>query len=139
MKTVSSVLKRKGPTFNVVFPETPVLHAVQLMSCENCTFVVVKTDDFYLGLITETDYTRKIVMKNLDANKVRARDIMNTNLPIVHTYESLERCMRLMNQFLVRQLPVFDEEMQFKGVISMDDIIREAVFSHDIFDEASVA
>lgn len=137
MKTVSSILSRKGPVFNVVSPDTPVLHTIQLMSCENCDFVVVKTDNFYLGILTEADYTRKVVMKNLNADKLKAKDIMNTNLPIVHLGESIEKCMKLMDQFHFHQLPVFDD-MTFIGVITMDDIIREAVFNHDIFDDVSL-
>ena len=133
MKTASQLLSRKGTDFNVITPDTPVMKAIHHMGCVNSDFVVVKAGDLYLGIVTEADYTRKVVMRNQHERTLYARDIMNSNLPIVSMQDSVEKCMQLMQQFHVHYLPVF-EEMNFVGIITMDDIIREALLDHDIFD-----
>ncbi|HEY8387597.1 MAG TPA: CBS domain-containing protein [Parasegetibacter sp.] len=133
MKTVNDILLRKGPPFNVIEPDASVVDALSLMSCENLDHVIVMIGDHYLGILCEHDYTRKLLVPGIDLQHVKVREIMNSYLPILSMDESLERCMKLMDQFHTRHLPVFDE-MVFRGVITMDDIIKEAVFNRDIFD-----
>ena len=83
---------------------------------------------YYRGVLSEHDITVKLMYFSKPLNKIYVQDIMNTGLPVANNEDTLERCMLLMKQFSVRYLPVFDG-LIFKGIISSDDIIEEAVFN----------
>ena len=126
MSKIQDILTKKGPHFNIVTPDTKVLDALTLMKAENLSYVVVMQDDQYLGLMSERDYTHKIKLEGRTSETATVKDIMTTNYPVIGYADDLERCMILMNVYKTRYLPVFDE-MQFKGILTMNDLMREAI------------
>ena len=134
MEKVTSILTRKHPHFNTISPLCAVSDALHRMSCENVDHLIVLEGDDYKGVLSEHDITVNLMYFSKPLTKILVQDIMNTGLPVANNEDTLERCMLLMKQFSVRYLPVFDG-LIFKGIISSDDIIEEAVFNRtDIFD-----
>jgi predicted transcriptional regulator len=124
MCKIKEMLRRKGPHFNVVSPNTKVLDALTLMQSENYSYVVVMDEEHYLGIMSERDYIHKIKVLGSKQETATVKEILNGNLPVVNFEEDLNRCMVLMNVYKTRYLPVFDE-FEFKGVLTMNDLMTE--------------
>ncbi|MFM2439364.1 MAG: hypothetical protein RLZ16_361 [Bacteroidota bacterium] len=124
MCKIKEMLRRKGPHFNVVSPNTKVLDALTLMQSENYSYVVVMDEEHYLGIMSERDYIHKIKVLGSKQETATVKEILNGNLPVVNFEEDLNRCMVLMNVYKTRYLPVFDK-FEFKGVLTMNDLMTE--------------
>ena len=83
-------------------------------------------DETYLGIMTERDYARKVILKGKHSTETSVSEIMSTDLPHVNPRDSMEHCMQLMADSNVRYLPVFDNGM-LKGIISILDVIQATV------------
>ncbi|MEY3208766.1 MAG: hypothetical protein RL064_797 [Bacteroidota bacterium] len=124
MCKIKEILRKKGPHFNTVSPNTKILDALTLMQSENYSYVVVMDDEHYLGIMSERDYIHKIKVLGSKQESATVKEILNSNLPVVNFEEDLNRCMVLMNVYKTRYLPVF-EEFEFKGVLTMNDLMTE--------------
>lgn len=135
MKKITSILAKKQPHFHTILPTASAGNALHQMCCENVDYLVVMDEDKrYIGLITEHDIASGAVMLNNELEKVKVADIVNNRLPAATTDDTVERCMQMMQQHHVRYLPVF-ENFLFKGIISSEDILEEAVSTRmEIFD-----
>ena len=135
MRTVKDILDKKTPVFNQIDPDTKVLQGLQQMSAVNLSYLVVIKEDKYLGIFSERDYSRNVILKGLHSDTTSIKDVMSTSLPFVTPQETVENCMQLLNSHKTRYLVVFDDE-QFVGVITINDILREALASKElVFDE----
>jgi CBS domain-containing protein len=130
MSKIKEILQKKGPNFNVVTPNTKVVEALNIMKSENLSYVVVMDDGKYLGIMSERDYTHKIKLQGKHSELTIVKEIMSTDYPVIGFEEQLQRCMVLMNVYKTRYLPIFDE-MEFKGVITMNDLMREVIEKDD--------
>lgn len=128
MNKVSAVLARKGTSAINVSPETTVLDALKIMSEKNIGSVVVMEDDRYLGIVTERDYSRKVILKGKNSTNTKVSEIMSDDLPSVSPEHSIEHCMELMTRRNIRYLPVFEKE-QLTGIISMSDVVKETILA----------
>lgn len=126
MSKIRDIIVKKGPHFNIVPADTLVLDALTIMKSENLSYVVVMTDNQYLGIMSERDYTHKIKLQGRKSDTTTVKEIMTNDLPVIGYADDLERCMVLMNVYKTRYLPVFDN-MQFKGVLTMNDLMREVI------------
>jgi len=134
MEKVTKILARKQPYFNTVSSSSMISDALYRMSCENSDYLIVIDEESFLGVLTEHDITSKAMFAGQPLNKTCVKEMMNTRLPVATTNDTLEGCMKLMLQFNVRYLPVF-ENSHFCGIISSDDILQEAVYNRaEIFD-----
>ena len=124
MCKIKEMLRRKGPHFNIVSPNTKVLDALTLMQSENYSYVVVMDEENYLGIMSERDYIHKIKVLGNKQDTATVKEILNGNLPVVNFEDDVNRCMVLMNVYKTRYLPVFDE-FEFKGVLTMNDLMTE--------------
>ena len=131
MSKIKEILQKKGPNFNVVTPNTKVVEALSIMKSENLSYVVVMDDGKYLGIMSERDYTHKIKLQGKQSELTVVKEIMSTDYPVIGFEEQLQRCMVLMNVYKTRYLPIFDE-MEFKGVITMNDLMREVIEKDDL-------
>jgi predicted transcriptional regulator len=100
------------------------------MKSENLSYVVVMQDTKYLGIMSERDYTHKIKLQGKKSESTTVKDIMSSDYPVIGFEEDLQRCMVLMNVYKTRYLPIFDE-MEFQGVITMNDLMREVIEKED--------
>lgn len=126
MQKVKDILQKKGSHVEAVPPETPVIEALKTMAANNYGSVVVMNGDKFLGVMTERDYSRKVVLLGKNSTDTPVGDIMSTNLPSVSPNDSVEHCMQLMNELKIRYIPVYQDEA-LAGIISMTDVVSATI------------
>jgi CBS domain-containing protein len=127
-KKVADVLLRKGSHITTVTPQTTVLEALRIMADQNIGSVMVLEEGHYLGIVTERDYSRKVVLKGKSSTDTKVTEIMSSDLPRVTPNDSIDYCMQLMSDKNIRYLPVFDES-QVTGILSINDVVKETILS----------
>ena len=130
MKKVADILHRKGANVISVTPETTVIEALQLMAEKNIGSVLVMTDTHYVGLLTERDYARKVILRGKHSSDTLVEEIMSIGLPRITPDNSIEVCMHLMSENNIRYLPVFEND-EICGIISINDVVKETISSHE--------
>ena len=126
MNKVSSVLARKGNTAISIPPDSTVLDALKVMEEKNIGSVVVMDADKYLGILTERDYSRKVILRGKHSSETKVSEIMSTDLPSVKPEDTIEYCMELMTSRNIRYMPVFENNV-LSGIISMSDVVKETI------------
>ncbi len=126
MNRISDILARKGNKAISVLPETSVLDALKVMAQNNIGSVVVMKDEKFQGIITERDYSRKVILKGKNSTDTKVSEIMTTGLPHLKPTDRVEYCMELLTKNNVRYLPVFDEN-KLTGIISISDVVKQTV------------
>lgn len=126
MATVKDVLSRKPETVTIP-SHSVVIDALKIMAEKNIGSVVVTdANGNYLGIVTERDYSRKVVLKGKHSTTTPVEEIMTTDLPSVSPKDSVEHCRQLMTAQNIRYLPVFLGD-ELKGIISMSDVVKETI------------
>jgi CBS domain-containing protein len=125
MATVRQILDRK-PEVYWVEPGTTVLAALSLMAEKNVGALVVLELDQLVGIFSERDYARKIVLEGKSSRDTPVRQVMTTQVICVGPQRSAGECMALMTEKRVRHLPVM-ENGSVVGVISIGDVVRAVV------------
>jgi CBS domain-containing protein len=130
MKKVADVIGRKGSDVTNVPPNSSVLDALTIMADQNIGSVVVIENGNYCGIMTERDYSRKVILKGKSSTDTRVAEIMSSDFPRITPQDSIEYCMQLMSDKNIRYLPVFEED-KLCGIISINDVVRETISSHE--------
>lgn len=130
MKKVSNILQRKGSKIISVTPLSTVFDAITIMAENNIGSVLVLHNDSYAGILTERDYSRKVILKGKHSTDTKVAEIMSSDLPRVKPDDSIEYCMQLMSDRNIRYLPVFEGD-KLSGVISIHDVIKEIISSQE--------
>jgi CBS domain-containing protein len=130
MKKVSDILTRKGGSVIAIDGSTTVLDALKLMSDKNIGSVVITEDGVYAGLLTERDYARKVILQGKSSLETQVREIMSTHFPRMIPENSVETCMHVMSENNIRYLPIFKND-QLGGIVSISDVVRETILSHE--------
>ncbi|HVZ98500.1 MAG TPA: CBS domain-containing protein [Chitinophagaceae bacterium] len=123
---VKDILQRKGRNAISVSPDTKVLDALRVMADNNIGSVMVMQDDKYLGIMTERDYSRKVILKGKNSTDTKVSEIMSADLPHIKPEDSIEHCMELMTAGNIRYLPVFRND-HLEGIISITDVVKETI------------
>ncbi|MBL7751961.1 MAG: CBS domain-containing protein [Chitinophagaceae bacterium] len=126
MHKVADILKRKGVSAVAVPPDTKVIDALEMMAEKNIGSVLVMDGGEFLGIITERDYSRKVILKGKNSHDTRVSEIMSADLPPVSPADLVNECMRIMTEKNIRYLPVF-ENNRLAGIISMSDVVKETI------------
>jgi CBS domain-containing protein len=129
MKKVSDILNRKGGSVITIDADTTVLDALRLMDDRNIGSVVITENGEYLGLLTERDYARKVILQGKSSQETLVREIMTTGLPRIVPTSSVETCMHIMSESNIRYLPVFKDD-HLCGIISINDLVTETILTH---------
>ena len=129
MKSVKHILARKGSNVIAVPAQTTVLNVLKLMSEKNIGSVVVTENDAYIGLVTERDYARKIILMGKHSDDTTVGEIMSNDFPKITPESSVDSCMLIMSENNIRYLPVFDNAEQLCGIISINDVVYETIHS----------
>lgn len=119
---VADILAKKGSQVVAVTPATSVIEVLKLMAEKNIGSVVVLNNGSYQGLVTERDYSRKVILNGKNSTDTKVADIMTTDLPSVTPADSIDHCMALMGEKHIRYLPVFTQG-SLAGIISMSDVV----------------
>jgi CBS domain-containing protein len=123
MATVSALLKHKGRLIYSVPPDAPVLDAIKEMAERGVGALLVLQHDRLLGVVSERDYARKVILKGRSSSETLVSQIMSTPVLTVRPDQSVNDCMRIMTENRVRHLPVLDGE-RVVGVLSIGDLVR---------------
>ena len=127
MKSAAQILKSKPEqTVVTVTPATPVFDAVKLMAEKNIGALLVLEDQKIVGIITERDYARKIVLMGRSSKETPVREIMTFPVMYVRPDQNNEECMALMTDNRVRHLPVVDEG-KLIGLVSIGDLVKDII------------
>jgi CBS domain-containing protein len=121
--TIDAILCQKGTEIFSVAPDATVFDAIQLMADKNVGALVVVENGQLLGLVSERDYTRKVMLKGKRSRETKVHEIMSSQLTITHPREGVEKCLRMMTENRIRHLPVVDGDT-LRGVISIGDLVK---------------
>jgi CBS domain-containing protein len=125
MCKVSALLATRGPHLHSIDANATVLDALSALECENLSYLVVMHGGKYVGIFSERDYARKVILQGRSSVSTLVKEVMNADLPLVSSDDTAAYCMMLMNAYKTRYLPVFDE-FEFKTVITINDLVKEA-------------
>jgi CBS domain-containing protein len=126
MKTVRDVLNNKGTEIWFVGPDTTVYDALELMAVKNIGAVLVLESGRTLGIFTERDYARQVILKGKASKDTPVRDVMTERLVYVRYDQNVEECMALMTDKRCRHLPVLDEG-RLAGLLSIGDVVKAVI------------
>jgi CBS domain-containing protein len=120
---VSLVLKNKSSRVFNCAPDDMVFDAIQQMADENVGALLVLQNDRVVGIITERDYTRKVILKHRSSKETPVSEIMVTDLACAAPGDSVDECLRIMTEQRIRHLPVM-ENGKLVGIVSIGDLVK---------------
>jgi CBS domain-containing protein len=120
---IREIVSNKGGTVWTISPEATVFEAIQLMADKNVGALLVTKGDNLVGIISERDYSRKVVLKGRSSRDTPVRDILSGDVIHVSPDHSVDECMRLMTEHRIRHLPVL-EGNKIVGVVSIGDLVN---------------
>ncbi len=126
--TVGHLLDRKGRAIHFVEPEDPVLEAIQLMANHHVGALLVMRGDELLGIVSERDYARKVILLGRSSSETPVGQIMSSPVITVSLDSTVDECMRLCTDQRIRHLPVV-EGHRVVGVVSIGDLVKAVI--HD--------
>jgi len=127
MITVRHLLEGKGKEIWSVTPDTSVLDALRLMDAKGIGAVVVMENDRLVGIMSERDYARKVILRGKNSKDTPVREIMTQKVFTVHPDQTIDECMDQMTDRSIRHLPVVLDDRVI-GVISIKDVLRAIVY-----------
>lgn len=122
METVRHILEVKGQDIWDITPESTVYDALRLMADKDVGTLLVIDHGKLVGMISEREYARQVILQGRSSRETRVREIMSTDFYAIHPDQTVEECMSLMTSKRVRYLPVM-EEGELLGVISIGDVV----------------
>ena len=134
MKTVAQLLRAKPHGILSVAPGTAVFQALQLMAEKNVGALLVLEGDALVGIFSERDYARKVILMGKSSKDIPVREIMSSHVLYVRPQQTIEDCMALMTDKRVRHLPVLEDERVI-GVISIGDVVKGIISEQEFMIE----
>jgi len=126
MKKIRHLLEDKGNEVWSVSPDASVYDAIRIMADKNVGALVVMEADEVVGLISERDYARKLILEGRSSRETPVRDVMTARVVSARPSQSVEECMALMTDKRIRHLPVVDGE-RLLGVVSIGDLVKAII------------
>ncbi len=126
MKLVRQLLQSKGYDVWSITPDASVFDALRLMAEKECGALLVKEGGKIVGVFSERDYARKIILKGRTSKDTTVREIMMEKVLYVRPDQTIEECMALMSDKRVRHLPVLEKD-QLVGIISIGDVVKAII------------
>ena len=124
--TVNQLLNSKDDEIFSVTPGTLVIDAIKMMDEKKVGALLVIENDKLVGIISERDYTRKVILKNRSSAKTKVNEIMTSNLKTADPSQSLDECMVIMSHSHIRHLPVV-QDGQVIGILSIMDVVKNII------------
>jgi CBS domain-containing protein len=131
MRLVSQILQSKGHDVWFVGPQTTVFDAVKLMSEKGVGALLVMENKKMVGIITERDYARKVILAGKSSRQTPVKDVMTKRVLWVAPERTVEECMALMTDKRVRHLPVVDNT-RVVGMVSIGDLVKAIIAEQQI-------
>lgn len=127
MKTLKQMLADKHRPLAVVAPSDSVFHALNIMAQHDVGALLVLESEQLVGIFSERDYARKIILQGKTSKETLVRDIMSERVAYVTPGTTLDECMALMTEKRFRHLPVLNEDGSVVGIISIGDLVKETI------------
>ena len=121
--TIDAILSQKGTELFTVPSAATVYDAIELMASKNVGALLVVDEGRLMGLLSERDYTRKVMLRGKRSRETRVSEIMSTELTVVSPQEPVNNCLRMMTDKRIRHLPVMEGDT-LRGVISIGDLVK---------------
>ena len=126
MRTVKHILKNKKHLLWSTTPETPVFEALQTMAEKDIGALVVVEKEHLVGIFSERDYARKVILKGKSSKNTPVKEIMTTQVITVQPQQSVAECMAIMTRHHIRHLPVV-QDRKLVGLISIGDVLQSII------------
>jgi CBS domain-containing protein len=126
MINVNDILKEKGKDYIAVSPETITIDALRIMAEKNIGAVLVVDNNQLVGLFSERDYARKIVLHGKSSANTHIAEFMSTHLTTVSPTTPITECMQIMTDKHIRHLPVLENNVVL-GIVSIGDIVSRII------------
>jgi CBS domain-containing protein len=126
--TISGILAQKGSTVWSIAPTAMVFDAIALMADKNIGALPVLENDRLIGIISERDYTRKVILKGKSSQETRVAEIMTQDLVTADPTDTVVDCMRVMTEERVRHLPVI-KGAKILGILSIGDLVKYLIWA----------
>ena len=128
MNTVRHVLQLKGNLVWTIPPDASVFEALRMMAEKDIGALVVTKDSQIVGIISERDYARKIILVGKTSRDTPVSEIMTKEVVTIHPDDTMDECMEAMSHHHIRHLPVIEGD-ELIGIISIGDVVRSII--HD--------
>jgi CBS domain-containing protein len=128
--TVYDILHNKGGQICITSPNDTVYEAIHQMGEKNIGALVVMENDQVIGVVSERDYSRKVVLQGRTSRDTKVGEIIVRPAVTVRSKDGIETCMELMTRHRIRHLPVVDDG-QLMGVVSMGDLVNWVMLSQE--------
>lgn len=126
MRLVKHLLEDKGGAIHAIDPDKPVLDAIRMMADKYIGALLVMRGSQLLGIVSERDYARKVILKGRSSADTPVREIMSAQVLTVAPGDSVNHCMQLVTDKRVRHLPVVDGGRVI-GVVSIGDLVKAVI------------
>lgn len=130
MITIRDILNEKGQNVYYVSPDTTVFESLEKMSSHDVGSMLVMEAEKLLGIFTERDYMKKIILQNKASKTTMVKDIMSTNPVCATPSESVDNALSVMTKQHCRHLPII-EESKIIGVVSIGDLVKKKISDMD--------
>ena len=124
MQTVRQLLGAKSPEIHAVTPDVAVVQALRLMAEKGIGAVLVMDGRRLVGILSERDYARKIVLLGKSSRETPVSEIMTADVICVTPGQTADKCMAIMTDRRIRHLPVLDDDGRLAGIISIGDVVK---------------
>jgi CBS domain-containing protein len=123
MATIDKIIGTKGSELWTISPEDSVFDAIKSMNEQSIGALPVVVNDKLVGIISERDYARKVILKDRTSRETKVKDIMTENVFYVLPTQTVEECMVIMTKHHIRHLPVVSDG-KLSGMISLGDVVK---------------
>ena len=126
MRMVRQILEEKGSEVITIEPGASVYSAIEIMAENGIGALMVMEGNRPVGLISERDYARKVILKGRSSRDTEIREVMTTPVFCVRPDQTVEECMALMTDKRVRHLPVIEDD-RIVGIVSIGDLVKSII------------
>ena len=130
MTTVRHILQEKGAAVWTIPPDASVRDAVMMMDKNDVGLLVIVNGDDLVGIVSERDIARKVILKEKSSDTTPVKDIMTTDVVTIAPGQSIDECMALMTGKHIRHLPVMDGK-KLAGLISIGDVVKATIIEKE--------
>jgi len=128
MNTVRHILQIKGTDVWSISPDATVYDALRMMADKNVGALLVMEGDRMVGILSERDYARKIILEDRASKTTKVREIMTALVLTIHPDQTVHEVMELMTSKRIRHVPVLDDDEHVMGMISIGDVVKDIMY-----------